>query len=178
MVNVMGVPEHITPPLVKTGVTVNVDVMGIPLAFVAVNAGTLPAPFAGIAPISGLGTVRVQLYTAPGIFPVNVIVGIIVPAQTVWLATCVTVGTGLIVMVNVIGALEHVTPLLVKVATTVNVEVSGVIPALVAVKEGTLPVPAKGARPIAWLVLDQEYVAPGIFPVNTTDGTVDPAQYV
>ena len=59
-------------------------------------------------------------------------------------------------IVNWIGVPVHVTPLLVKLATTLNVEVSGVPPALVAVNEGTLPVPAVPGRPIASAVRLQE----------------------
>lgn len=54
----------------------------------------------------------------------------------------------------------------------------GVIPALVAVKEGTLPVPESGANPIAPAVLLHEKVAPGTLLPNTTEGTMAPAQYV
>jgi hypothetical protein len=52
-------------------------------------------------------------------------------------------------MVKVMGVPIQVTPLLVKEALTVKVEVNGVFPALVAMKEGMLPVPEVGARPIA-----------------------------
>lgn len=60
-------------------------------------------------------------------------------------------------IVNWIGVPVQVTPLLVKVATTLKVEVIGVVPVLVAVNEGMLPVPAVGARPISGVgtVLDQ-----------------------
>lgn len=79
-------------------------------------------------------------------------------------------------MVNVIGVPVQVVPLLVKLAVTVKVEVNGVMPALVATKEGTLPVPESGARPIAWLVLLQLKTAPATGLVNTTEGTTAPAQ--
>ena len=59
------------------------------------------------------------------------------------------VGNGLIVIVNVIGVPVQVTPLLVKLAVTVNVEVRGVPPAFVAVNEGTLPVPEVPGSPMA-----------------------------
>lgn len=91
-----------------------------------------------------------------------------------------TVGTGFIVIVNWIGALVQVTPLLVKVATTLNVDVIGAVLVLVAVKEGTLPVPAVGANPISGVgtVLDQVKTAPVALLVKTMEGTTEPAQYV
>ena len=70
----------------------------------------------------------------------------------------------------------HVTPLLVNVATTLNVDEIGVMPGFVAIKDGTLPVPESGANPIAPAVLLQENTAPGTLLVNTTEGTVAPAQ--
>lgn len=69
-------------------------------------------------------------------------------------------------------------PLFVNEATTLNVLVSGVVPALVDVKAGTLPVPLVTPKPIASLVRDQEKIAPGVLLVNTTDGTATPEQYV
>ena len=70
----------------------------------------------------------------------------------------------------------QVTPLFVKEATALNVEVSGVAPAFVAVNAGTFPVPLFVPNPIASFVLDQAKVAPGTLLVNTTDGTGNPAQ--
>jgi hypothetical protein len=72
----------------------------------------------------------------------------------------------------------QVTPLFVNDATALNVAVSGVIPALVAVNAGTFPVPELPANPIASLVLDQVNVAPGTLLLKTTDGTDAPAQTV
>ena len=84
------------------------------------------------------------------------------------------------VIVNWIGAPVHVTPLLVNVATTLKVEVIGVVPVFVAVNVGMSPVPAVGASPISGVgtVLDQLYVAPVALLVKTTEGTVEPAQYI
>ena len=76
------------------------------------------------------------------------------------------------------GVPKQVTPLLVKLATTLNVEVSGVAPALVAMKEGIFPIPEFVGRPIASFVRLQENMAPGTLLVNTIEGTVVPAQYV
>lgn len=79
-------------------------------------------------------------------------------------------------IVNVIGALVQVTPLLVYDAVAVNVELIGVLPVLVATYVGTLPVPVVGASPIAAAVRDQLNTTPGTLLVKTTDGTVEPAQ--
>ena len=66
-----------------------------------------------------------------------------------------TVGVGLTVIVNVVVGPVQVTPLLVKLAVTLKVEVKGVVPEFVDVKAGTGPVPLNGASPIASEVLDQ-----------------------
>ena len=81
-------------------------------------------------------------------------------------------------IVNWIGVPVQVIPLFVKLATTLKVEVSGAVPAFVAVKEGTFPVPELAPSPIASFVRLQEKTAPGTLLVNTTEGTVEPAQYV
>ena len=81
-------------------------------------------------------------------------------------------------MVNVIGVPVQVIPLLVTKGVTVKVEVSGVVPAFVAVNEGTLPVPFTGANPIASAVRVQLKTVPGVLLVNTTEGTDEPTQYV
>ena len=98
------------------------------------------------------------------------------PSQNVLSGTGFITGVGFIVTVNVIGALVHVTPPLVTEAVAVKVDTSGVLPAFVAVYDGTLPVPAVGTSPIAAGVLVQLKVTPGTLLVKTTDGTVDPAQ--
>lgn len=68
--------------------------------------------------------------------------------------------------------------MLLKEATTLNVLVSGVVPALAAVNAGMLPVPLFTARPIASFVRDQEKVAPGVLLAKTIDGTAAPVQTV
>ena len=82
----------------------------------------------------------------------------------------------MIVIVKVIGVPVQVTPLLVKLATTLKVDVSGAPPAFVAVNVGTLPVPAVVPSPIASLVRLHEKVAPATLLENTIDGTDDPEQ--
>ena len=85
----------------------------------------------------------------------------------------VTIGNGFTVSVNCIG--EPVQPPLE--ATTVNMDVNGMVPAFVAVKEGIFPVPLVAAIPIASFVLLQDYVEPDILLLNTIDGTFEPTQY-
>ena len=152
--------------------------MGAVLVLVAVNIGTLPVPDVAANPISGVGTVRDQLKVAPGTLLVNTTEGTLAPAQYVWLATALTWGLGLTVMVNWIGVPVQVTPLLVKVATTLKVDVIGALLVLVVIKVGTFPLPDVGASPISGTgtVRDQLKAAPGILLVKTIDGTVEPVQ--
>ena len=63
------------------------------------------------------------------------------------------------------------------VATTVNVDVNGTVPAFVAVNDGIFPVPLVAVIPIASFVLLQENVEPGILLLNTIDGTSELMQY-
>ena len=53
MVNVIGVPVQLTPPLVITGVTVIVAVTAADVLFIAVNDAMLPLPLAA-RPIDGV----------------------------------------------------------------------------------------------------------------------------
>ena len=79
IVNVIGVPVHVTPALVYVGVTVIVAVTGTLVRFTAMNDAILPVPVAA-SPM--LGVLFVQLYTVPGTKPVNVAVTVL-PAHTV-----------------------------------------------------------------------------------------------
>ena len=108
MVNVMGEPVQVTPPLVKVGVTVIVPVIGMAAVLVAVKF-RLPVP-AAPRPMAVL--LLVQLYTVPAVAPVKFTVTV-TPPQTVWLATAFTVGIGLTVMVKVLAGPVQVTPPLV-----------------------------------------------------------------
>jgi len=74
MVNVVGVPVH---PFAE-GVTVIVAVIGEVVAFVAVNAGTLPEPLTA-RPIAVL--LFVQLNVVPLTGPDIFIIGAVAPAQ-------------------------------------------------------------------------------------------------
>ena len=53
MVNVIGVPVQLTPPLVITGVTVIVAVTGTDVLFIAINEAMFPLPLAA-NPIEGV----------------------------------------------------------------------------------------------------------------------------
>lgn len=85
----------------------------------------------------------------------------------------VTVGNGFTVTVNCMGEPVQL-PL---EATTVTMDVNGVVPAFVAVNEGMFPVPLVAPIPIASFVLLQENVEPDILLLNTIDGAVEPTQY-
>jgi hypothetical protein len=63
------------------------------------------------------------------------------------------------------------------VAITVIIAVRGVVPALIAVKEGTLPVPL-AANPIKVLLFVHANVDPGIELVNDEAGIVAPLQTI
>ena len=86
---------------------------------------------------------------------------------------------GFTVIVNTSGALVLAQPLYVGI--TVKVVVSGVVPALVAVKEEIGdPKPLAGAKPILSPVRDQAYETPvplsGELAENAIAGTVSPGQ--
>ena len=66
-----------------------------------------------------------------------------------------TVGVGLMVIVKVVVGPVQVTPLLVKLAVTLKVEVNGEVPEFVDVNAGTGPVPLNDASPMASALLDQ-----------------------
>ena len=108
MVNITGVPEQVTPPLVKVGVTVIVAVIGAPVLLVATKL-ILPVPVAP-SPMSIL--LLAQLYTVPATGLVK-FTATGAPAHTVWLATAFTEGVGFTVMVKVFGVPVQVTPPLV-----------------------------------------------------------------
>ena len=73
-----------------------VAVIGAVVAFAAVKAGGLPEPLAA-KPTAILLFVQVKVVPATG--PAKVVRGADAPLQKVWLATAVTVGVGLTVMV-------------------------------------------------------------------------------
>ncbi len=166
MVNVTGVP--LQPPV--AGVTVMVDVTGAAPGLVAVNEPILPVPLAA-RPMDVL--LLVQVYVVPAMAPVKLIGDVGDPEQSVWLPTGFTVGLGFTVMVNVTGV--PVQP--PATGVTVMVDVTGEVPALVAVNEPMLPVPL-AARPMEVLLLVQLYVVPATAPVKLTAAVAAPAHKV
>ena len=110
MVNVLGVPVHVIPLMVDTGVTVMVAEIGALVVLVPTKLGILPVPLAP-RPIAVL--LLVQLYTVPDTVPAKLIAATLAPRHTVWLETAATVGVGLTVYVNVVDGPAHPTPLLV-----------------------------------------------------------------
>lgn len=89
MVKVLATPGQVLPGIV--GVTVIVEVIGVPLALVAVKAGKLPAPLAP-NPIEVFEFVHVN--EAPAGVLAKVFMGTIEPAQAVMFASGTTVGLG------------------------------------------------------------------------------------
>ena len=87
MVNVDPVPVH---PL-AVGVTVIVAVIGEVVASVAMNEGILPEPLAA-SPIAVLLFVHVNVVPLTG--PDKFVIGIVAPAQYVWLLIEFTVAVG------------------------------------------------------------------------------------
>ena len=110
IVNVIGVPVQVTPPLVYDGVTVIVATTGVVPVFTAVNDAMLPVPLAA-RPIDVV--LFVQLNTVPVTAPLKVTAAVAEPVQTDWLATAFTVGIGFTTTVAVIAVPVHVVPALV-----------------------------------------------------------------
>lgn len=164
MVKVTGVPVQVVPPLVKLGVTVIVAVTGAVPVLVAVNEAILPVPLAA-RPIEVV--LFVQLYTVPGTKPVKLTAVVAAPLHTTWLATALTVGDGLTVMVKVLAVPVQVVPPLVKVGVTVMVAVTAALVLLVARNGAILPVPL-APRPIVVLLFVQLYTVPATLPVKLT----------
>lgn len=155
MVKVCGVPVH---PF-NAGVTVIVATTVVPgVPFSAVKAAMLPVPDAA-SPIDGV--LLVQLKVAPTV-PVKFTAVVVAFAHKLWSAGSVTVGIGFTVMVNVCAVPVHPA----SVGVTVIVATTGVVPALVAVKDAMLPLPL-AASPIDGVLLVQLKVAPAV-PVKFT----------
>ena len=144
--------------------TVIVPVIGAAVPLVAVKLGILPTPPAP-SPIAVFEFV--QLYTVPAGPPLNVTAFVADPAHTVWLPTPFTPAFGFTVIVNVTAVPLHVMPALVNSGVTVIVAVTGAPVLLIAVKDGTVPLP-DAARPIDVLLLDQLYTVPGTGPLIVT----------
>ena len=180
IVNVIGGPVQVTPPVVIEAVTVKVAVIGPVVLLTPRNVGINPVPEVGFRPIFG-PAVCDQLIVAPGTVLVNTIAGTWVWKQKILFVTGFTMGDGFTVMVNVIAAPGQGEPVVpVKVANTVNVEVIGAPLVLVAVNAGTLPVPFVGSIPISGVgtVRDHVNTTPGMLLLNTIDGIFEPAHTV
>lgn len=113
-----------------------VAVTGAVPLFTAVKAAMLPVPLAG-RPIEGVSLVQVKLV----LVPVKLTAVVVLPLQSSWLPIAVTVGVGCTVIVNDFVGPGHVTAPNVYFGVMVIVAVTGVVPALVAVKAAMLPVP-------------------------------------
>lgn len=112
IVNVLAVPTHVTPSLVKEGVTVTVAVIGAVVVFVVVKDAILPVPLAA-NPIAVFELV--QLYsTVP---PVAVVAKLIAPDAVALQYTLsvieFTIIVGFTFMVKVLDTPVHVIPSLV-----------------------------------------------------------------
>lgn len=119
MVEFELLPTHVTPALVKEGMTPIVAVNGVDPGFVAGNGAMFPAPELP-KPMDVLEFV--QAYEVP--VPLMVIKELFVPLQKVVLESAVTTGIGFTVMVKVCALPGQVTLLLVNCGVTVTVEVT------------------------------------------------------
>lgn len=177
MVTVIGDPVHVTPLLVKEGVTVIVAVTGIVPVFTAANDGMLPEPLAA-KPM--LVLLFVQLNTVPATAPVKAIACVGAPLQTVCaVGVADTVGVGFTVMVNVMGVPIHVVfegPCDTD-GVTVMVAVTGALPVFTAVNEGILPEPL-AASPMLGVLFVQLNTVPGIGPEKVTGTVLEPLHTV
>ena len=90
----------------------------------------------------------------PATAPVNVTRLLDEPEHSAWLDGAFTVGAGFTVMVKFRGVPAQVVPALVYDGVTVMVAVMAVVPLLVAVKLGILPLPLP-PKPMLVLLLDQ-----------------------
>ena len=115
------------------------------------NEARFPVPDAG-RPIAGVSFVHVK----PVAVPVNVTAAVVVPAQSSWLVIALTTGVGCTVIVKTFTGPLHVTAPNVYLGVMVIVAVTGVVPALVAVKAAMLPVPL-AASPIEAVLFVQSY---------------------
>lgn len=155
MVEFELLPAHVTPALVKDGMTPMVAVSGVDPGFVAGNGAMFPDPELP-KPIDVLEFV--QAYEVP--VPLMVIKELFVPLQKVVFERAVTTGIGFTVMVNVCALPGQVTLLLVNCGVTVTVEVTmAELEGLRAANAVIFPVPL-AARPIEVRLFAQVYEVP------------------
>lgn len=142
--NVLGIPGHPA----ADGVTVIVAITGVLPVLVAVKAFISPVPLAA-RPIDVL--LFVQLKVVPVTAPVNVIEVVVEPLHNAWFTGWFTSGLGFTVIVNVLGVPGQPVG---SDGVTVIVDVTGVLPVLVAGKAFIFPVPL-AAKPIEVLLFVQ-----------------------
>ena len=127
-----------------------------------------------VNPDTPVVAVAAHAKVAPPTFDVSVTNVELAPEQMVWVnGLLLTVGVGLTVIVNVIGAPVQVFPAFVYDGVTVIVAVTGALVAFVPVKLAILPVPL-GARPMDGVLFVQLYTVPATDPLNTTEDVVLP----
>jgi hypothetical protein len=142
ILKLIGVPAQ---PF-NEGVTTNVATTGSALVLTAVNEGIFPVPLAA-TPIPEALFVHAKVVPATGL--VKAIAATLSPLHLTASATATTVDVGLTVILKVIGV--PVQPFSEGVTTIV--ETIGAVPALIAVNDGMLPVPAEpNPIPVALLV--------------------------
>jgi len=91
IVNVSGVPVHVTPERVRVGVSMIVAVTFELALFTAVKEPILPVPVAA-SPMDGRLLVHGKV--VPGTVPENVMAVVAAPLHKLWLLTGVTFGVG------------------------------------------------------------------------------------
>src|SRR5215218_1148771 len=127
-------------------------------------------PFA-VKPLTPAVAVADHENVVPLTFDVRVTKELLSPEQINCVSgELVRVGVGLMVTVNVLASPGQLTPLAVLIGVTVMVATIGLVPGLVAVKDGMLPVPL-APRPIAVLSFAQLKEAASV-PVKVILATV------
>ena len=148
------------------GVTVIFAVCGVDPLFVAGKFKMLPVPVAA-RPMLVLSFVHENI--APAV-PLKLTSVLLMPLQTTWLLTALTVGVGSTVMVNdVVGPLQGPAD-----GVTTTVATTGAAPVFTAVNGAMLPVPF-AAKPIDGLSLVHENVDAPV-PVKLTAAVLTPLQ--
>jgi hypothetical protein len=144
MIKVCDAPVQVIPPLLYTGVTVMIAVIGANPVLMAVNGGIFPVPLAA-NPMDGalLTQANESDPVGPVVGLVKLMIDVKVPLHTIWLATGFTIGVGFTIMVNVTGRPGQ-TP---NIGVTVIVATIGPLVALVVTNGSISPVPLAG-RPM------------------------------
>ncbi len=168
MVSIKTTPLHAAlPPVVA--VARYCRVMGAFVLLMSVCAGMEVVPLLA-APVIPKGALQVQLKLTPGVVDVKLTAVDVNPEQMVcldrenWI-----LGDGFTVMVKLEGKPLHKFPR----GVTVMVAVTGVVPILMGIKAGILPVPF-AANPMELLLFVQEYELP--VPANGIAADATPLQ--